>query len=50
MSSHLVNYDYNRVQPNWRELMGWIKSVRVIVVFWLCGHSANGGPKEPALF
>lgn len=50
MLSQLVKYDYNRVQPHLRELMGWIKTVRVIVVFWLCGHSANGGPKEPALF
>ncbi len=33
-----------------RELMGLIKSVRVIVVFWLCGHSSSGGPEEPALF
>lgn len=36
--------------PYFRELMEWIKSVRVIVVFWLCGHSASGGAEEPALF
>lgn len=50
MSSQQVKYDYNRVQPYFRELMGWITSVRVIVVFWLGGHSASGGPEEPALF
>lgn len=50
MSSQQVKYDYNRVQPYFRELMGWITSVRVIVVFWLCGHSASRGPEEPALF
>lgn len=45
-----VKYDYNTVQPYFRELMGGVTSGRVIVVFWLCGHSASAGPEEPALF
>lgn len=50
MSTQHVKYNCNRVQPYFRELMGWIKSVRVTVVFWLCGHSASAGPEEPELF
>lgn len=49
MSTQHVKYNCNRVQPYFRELMGWIKSVRVTVVFWLCGHSASAGPEEPEL-
>lgn len=48
MSSQQLKHGCTRL--HFRDAMGAVLSERVIVVFWLCGRSASGGSKEPAMF